>query len=99
MSAKTATLAKSLHTVSVIANVARRELVLALHDDAPISVEHAVQCAMATLGYSDAADPYGLIGKATAILEKEVIVAVTESRGAARTVGTWDGMSERPGYC
>jgi hypothetical protein len=98
MSAKSATLAKSLHTVSVIVNVARREMLLAVHDDASIRPEHAISCALATLGYVGASDPYGLAAKALAVLKAESAKAA-KNDGAGRTAGTWDGFSERPGYC
>jgi hypothetical protein len=95
MSAKTATLAKSLHTVSVIANVAKA-LATAQGYVNPADFHRFVREALEALGYADATDPYGLAAKAVAVLEKE---AARTDRGAARTATVWDGMSERPGYC
>jgi hypothetical protein len=64
MSTKTATLAKSLHTVSVLVNVAN----LSPHHGFPsIMVEWAAE----RLGYDGAADPHGLKAKAVALLSKE----------------------------
>ena len=69
MSAKSATLAKSLHTVSVLVNVARLFMELVAERGQPMSAAYAVESALGTLGYSGAADPYGLAAKAVAILE------------------------------
>ena len=70
MSAKSATLAKSLHTVSVLVAVAKR---------GPFTYDHVaynrhvrnIDWALDVLGYGDASDPHGLIPRAVAILEKE----------------------------
>ena len=67
MSRKTKTLAKSLHTVSVIVNVARSALANNLLADTP---EAAVKATLNILGYDDAADPYDLAGVALKQLEK-----------------------------
>lgn len=64
MSAKSATLAKSLHTVSAIVAVARIPIIAANGPDG------AVRAALRYLGYADAADPYGLAARAVTILEK-----------------------------
>lgn len=67
MSTKTKTLAKSLHTVTALVQVAR------LHEthgvgsnllDPDAARERQIDSAMATLGYAGASDPYGLRGKA-----------------------------------
>jgi hypothetical protein len=80
MSAKSATLAKSLHTVSVLVNVAR-ELQRVAADSGrhfPEGPAGAVRAALVVLGYADrgdsditATDPYGLEAKAIAILAKD----------------------------
>lgn len=66
MSTKTKTLAKSLHTVTVLVNVAR----LVLRDNGG-SAEEAVADALQVLGYEGALDPYGLASAAAATLIKE----------------------------
>jgi hypothetical protein len=81
MSTKSATLAKSLHTVSVLVNVAR-ELQRVADDSGrrfPEGAAGAVRAALVVLGYADAgdseqtaADPHGLEAKAVALLSKEV---------------------------
>lgn len=63
-------LAKSLHTVSVLVNVARHFQDLARFDGGAMSAEYAVESAVAILSYQGAADPYGLRAKALAILAK-----------------------------
>lgn len=66
MSIKTKTLAKSLHTVTALAAVAR------LHMDAhALPPAAAMLRAMQTLGYEGAADPYSLAAKALQQLEAE----------------------------
>jgi hypothetical protein len=66
MSTKSKTLAKSLHTVTALAAVAR------LHARYQINCTpaDAIAAALETFGYTGAADPYGLADKARAILEK-----------------------------
>ncbi len=63
MSIQTKTLAKSLHTVSVLANLAAY-----MRDSAPLSATATsadwVERAAAVLGYADAVDTYGLKAKA-----------------------------------
>jgi hypothetical protein len=71
MSAKSATLAKSLHTVSVLVNIAAQRM-----ESTPnLTAAQAVHMALVTLGYaagSDvAADPHGLVAKAIALLGKQ----------------------------
>lgn len=56
-------LAKSLHTVSVLVNVAT-----ALKGNG--SIESAMQQTVVILGYDGADDPYDLIGKALAQMNK-----------------------------
>jgi hypothetical protein len=59
------TLAKSLHTVSVLVNVART---------APatfVATADRVTFALMVLGYENSPDPYGLAARAVAILEKD----------------------------
>lgn len=64
MSTKTATLAKSLHTVTALRCVAELHQ---LHDaPATLSNVNAVERAAETLGYADAADPYELKARAVA---------------------------------
>lgn len=73
MSAKSNTLAKSLHTVSVLVSVARelRRLDSATTPNLPaMSAAGAVGAALHVLGYAGAADPYGLAAKAVAILAR-----------------------------
>ena len=65
MSAATKTLAKSLHTVTVIVRVAR--LMRKLRST---SNEVAVTHALELLGYHDAADPYGLAAAALKQLDQ-----------------------------
>lgn len=67
MSAKSQTLAKSLHTVSVLVNVARLRMQLA----PTMTAAYAVESALCDLGYHGAADPYGLAAKAVAVLSAE----------------------------
>lgn len=83
MSAKSATLAKSLHTVSALVAVAR--LVQASNHSSPHyqAPEVAVQCALAALGYAGAADPYGLAQRAVAQLQKGAPRAPRPASGAA----------------
>jgi hypothetical protein len=64
MSSKSATLAKSLHTVSVIVAIAR------LYPPS-IGAAPAVARALRVLGYENAADPYGLADRAIMLLAKE----------------------------
>jgi len=71
MSAKTLTLAKSLHTVSVLVNVAR----LLMQQNPTLDAFHAVDGALCALGYRcqnepAASDPYGLAARAVAMLSK-----------------------------
>ena len=68
MSAKSQTLAKSLHTVSVLVNVARLIQRNALPER--LCERYAVDQALIELGYANGADPYGLAAKAVAILSK-----------------------------
>lgn len=70
MSAKSATLAKSLHTVTVLVNVARLAPVPFSIPDARMSA-YRVGFALQALGYADAPDTYGLAARAVAILEKD----------------------------
>jgi hypothetical protein len=66
MSTQSKTLAKSLHTVTVLHNVAR------LHMDAhALPPAAAMLRALQTLGYTGAADPYSLAAKALQQLEAE----------------------------
>ena len=60
------TIPKSLHTVSVLVNVARE-----LMRPVPYPPNNAVCNALHVLGYGDTPDAYGLAAKAVAILEKE----------------------------
>ena len=77
MSAKSATLAKSLHTVSALVAVARIYLALCppsapfFRDNPQRLCEWAVGAALHGLGYGGAADPYGLAARAVALLAKE----------------------------
>ena len=73
MSAKSATLAKSLHTVSALVSVARlhRSRFTSPDLSGHMLAVLAVQDALRTLGYAGAADPYGLAARAVAILEKD----------------------------
>jgi hypothetical protein len=68
-----ATLAKSLHTVTVLVNVARHHMAVVRHmyPDGACPPSAAVQTALILLGYSDASDPYGLAARAVAQLSKE----------------------------
>lgn len=68
MSAKSATLAKSLHTVSVLVSVAR---LLMSRDAYAENISLAVSDAMAVLGYEGATDPHGLAAKVVDVLRKE----------------------------
>lgn len=68
MSAKSATLAKSLHTVSAIVSVARH--LMAVQYPLARDAAGAVRTALDILGYDGAADPYGLAARAVATLEK-----------------------------
>ncbi len=61
------TLAKSLHTVTVLVNVTR--IIRGAHPH--LSVEGALRCATEGLGYGYAPDPHGLADKALAILAKD----------------------------
>lgn len=71
MSAKSATLAKSLHTVSVIVVVARHHQECAKYfHGASVDNAAAVDAALCLLGYHGAADPHGLAARAVAILSK-----------------------------
>ncbi len=64
MSTRTKTLAKSLHTVTALVQVA-----LLLKETRKLSDAEAVAVAVATLGYPvRTADPYDLKGRAVAIL-------------------------------
>lgn len=65
MSTKSKTLAKSLHTVTVLVQVAR--LIQRLNNE---TAESALVSAMIELGYLDAADPYDLRGKALTQLKR-----------------------------
>jgi hypothetical protein len=65
MSAKSASLAKSLHTVSVLVAVSR--YVAAIRSTVPAD---EVPTAAALLGYLDAYDPHGLCNRAVAQLSK-----------------------------
>ena len=65
MSTKSKTLAKSLHTVTAIAAVAR---LIARTNPAHSTNEAAVAAALIVLGYADASDPYGLAARALASL-------------------------------
>jgi hypothetical protein len=72
MSAKSATLAKSLHTVSVIVNVARHYAEsVQLRTGASVDASGAVAAALCILGYDGAADPYGLAARAVLQLRKD----------------------------
>lgn len=70
MSTKSKTLAKSLHTVTVLVQVARLRAPSHGNSVAEIN-ETALDRALETLGYAGAADPYDLRGKALAVLNKE----------------------------
>lgn len=67
MSTRTKTLAKSLHTVSVLVSFGR----YALSNNLAAAPQHALDGALEVLGYTDAADPYDLKGAALRQLEKE----------------------------
>ena len=72
MSAKSATLAKSLHTVSALVAVARHYAESTqLRTGASVDAAGAVAAALCILGYEGAADPYGLAARAVAILSKD----------------------------
>jgi hypothetical protein len=58
---------KSLHTVTVLVNVARK--LRTIHCN--LSPRSLISEAVAVLGYGDTPDVYGLATKAVAILEKE----------------------------
>lgn len=63
---------KSLHTVSVLVNVARLfQQLAAANGGARMSAEYAIESAIGSLGYHGAPDPYGLAARAAAILEKD----------------------------
>lgn len=64
MSVKSASLAKSLHTVSAIVSVAHHLVVTGQSDGDP------VVGALRILGYADAADPYQLADRAREILAR-----------------------------
>jgi hypothetical protein len=61
-------LPKSLHTVTVLANVAE-DLIATGRFKAPRA---AVKAVLGMLGYADTPDTYGLADKAVAVLEKRV---------------------------
>lgn len=69
MSTKSATLAKSLHTVSALVAVARLAPAPATIPAAQMA-QYRVGFALHTLGYAGAADPHGLAARAVAILSK-----------------------------
>ena len=69
MSAKSASLAKSLHTVSAIVAVARH--LIGVQYPLARTPANAVTAALSILGYDGAADPYGLAARAVAQLPKE----------------------------
>lgn len=77
MSAKSATLAKSLHTVSALVSVARIYLALcppstpAIRDNPERLAQYAVGAALHGLGYGGASDPHGLAQRAVALLVKD----------------------------
>jgi hypothetical protein len=91
MSAKSATLAKSLHTVSALVNVARtlREFDT-LGGQPPRETRAYVSGALHALGYPLGAtdDPHGLAAKARAVLERETIAADRNSRRAYPNTAT-----------
>lgn len=60
-------LPKSLHTVTVLVNVARAVADL----DGTMTCDDALSAARAILGYADSPDTYGLADKARAVLNKE----------------------------
>jgi hypothetical protein len=64
---------KSLHTVTVLVNVAREHVRNAglSYTSAPLCYQVAVRHALKVLGYADTPDAYGLAARAVAILEKE----------------------------
>lgn len=64
MSVKNKTLAKALHTITVLANVA--EYIAEVNGRKPDKRD--VKAALRVLGYGDAADPLELADKAAAIL-------------------------------
>jgi hypothetical protein len=66
MSANSATLAKSLHTVSVIVAIGREFM-----KQPSIRPAEAVRIALDILGYTNAADPYGLADRAIMLLAKD----------------------------
>lgn len=70
MSTKSATLAKSLHTVSALVAVARLYQDMAAAQGATMAPAYAVESALTALGYMGAADPHGLAARAVAILDK-----------------------------
>lgn len=73
MSTKSATLAKSLHTVSVLVAVARK--LATIHDN--LSPRSLIDEALAVLGYDGADDPHGLAAKAVAQLQRETARTTT----------------------
>ena len=81
MSTKTKTLAKSLHTITALVGIARHVLNtettirdLDVNDYMhlePVTPAGAIAQALEILGYTGAADPYDLAGKALKALETE----------------------------
>lgn len=62
---------KSLHTVSVLVNVARLfQQLAAANGGARMSAEYAVESAIGSLGYHGAPDPCGLAQRSVAVLSK-----------------------------
>lgn len=67
MSVKTKSLAKSLHTISVLIDVA---MYLRMKDET-LSNSEAVEGAASLLGYGHSEDPYGLQAKAVARMDAD----------------------------
>lgn len=67
MSTQTKTLAKSLHTVTALADAA---LFIRTQENDEISDADAMQAALELFGYAGANDPYGLADKALVALNK-----------------------------
>ena len=76
------TLPKSLHTVTVLVNVARECMAHREYSDRP-GDHDAVADALAILGYTGAPDAYGLADKARAVLSKECARSAAGERRAA----------------
>lgn len=95
MSAKTLTLAKSLHTVSVLVAVARHVMDPGRADGLTLDPAYAVGRAMDILGYdsADMSDPYGLQARAIAALRKESAASAAPALPDAVTLALADMLA------